>query len=59
VKGVWTGYSKYYVSDLKVGYRYSKELKISLMVDNVFDEEYYEYYRMPGRGATLQLSGTF
>lgn len=59
VKGVWTGYSKYYVSDLKVGYRYSKELKISLMVDNVFDKEYYEYYRMPGRGATLQLSGTF
>lgn len=59
VKDVWTGYSKYTVADLKVGYKLSKNLKASLMVDNLFDREYYEYYRMPGRGVTAEIAGTF
>jgi iron complex outermembrane receptor protein len=59
VKDVWTGYSKYTVVDLKASYRITKNLKASLMVDNLFDREYYEYYRMPGRGATVEIAGTF
>lgn len=59
VKGVWTGYSKYTVVDLKAGYQLTKNLKANLMVDNLFDREYYEYYRMPGRGAMVELAGTF
>lgn len=59
IKGVWTGYSKYTVVDLKVGYKLSKDLKVNLMVDNLFDHEYYEYYRMPGRGVTLEIAGRF
>ncbi|MFA6488532.1 MAG: TonB-dependent receptor [Sideroxydans sp.] len=59
VKGVWTGYSKYAVSDLKLGYRITHDWKVNLMVDNVFNREYYEYYRMPGRGTTLELAGSF
>lgn len=59
VKDVWTGYSKYTVADLKAGYRITKGLKLNLMVDNLFDREYYEYYRMPGRGVTVELAGTF
>ncbi|MDO9208548.1 MAG: TonB-dependent receptor [Sulfuricurvum sp.] len=59
VKDVWTGYSKYSVVDLKANYQINKNLKASLMIDNVLDREYYEYYRMPGRGATIQLSANF
>lgn len=59
VKDVWTGYSTYTVVDLKVNYQINKNFKASMMVDNVLDEEYYEYYRMPGRGVTLQLSANF
>ena len=59
VKDVWTGYSKYSVVDLKVDYKINKNFKASMMIDNILDEEYYEYYRMPGRGVTLQLSANF
>lgn len=59
VKDTWTGYSKYAVSDLKVGYRVTRDLKLNLMVDNVFNREYYEYYRMPGRGWTVELASHF
>jgi len=59
VKNVWTGYSKYTVVDLKVDYKINKNFKASMMVDNVLNEEYYEYYRMPGRGVTIQLSANF
>lgn len=59
VKGVWTGYSKYTVTDLKMGYRITHDFKLNLMVDNLFNTEYYEYYRMPGRGVTVELAGHF
>ncbi|MDD5052177.1 MAG: TonB-dependent receptor [Sulfuricurvum sp.] len=59
VKGVWTGYSKYTVIDLKTNYQINKNFIASLMVDNLFDKEYYEYYRMPGRGVTINLSANF
>ena len=59
VKDVWTGYSKYSVVDLKANYKINKNFKASLMIDNLLDREYYEYYRMPGRGVTIQLSANF
>ncbi len=59
VKGVWAGYSKYTVANLKVDYKINKNVKASMMIDNLLDEEYYEYYRMPGRSATIQLSANF
>lgn len=59
VKGVWTGYSKYTVVDLKADYKINKNMKVSVMIDNLFDREYYEYYRMPGRGVTFNLSANF
>ena len=59
VKDVWTGYSKYTVVDLIANYQINKNFKASLMADNIFDKEYYEYYRMPGRGITINLSASF
>lgn len=59
VKGVWTGYSKYSVVDLKANYQINKNFKASVMIDNLLNREYYEYYRMPGRGVTINLSANF
>ena len=59
VKNIWTGYSKYTVVNLKAGYRISQEFKLNFMVDNLFDKKYYEYYRMPGRSATIEASASF
>lgn len=59
VKNVFTSYSIYTVADLKAGYQISKDLKLNIMVDNIFDHEYYEYYRMPGRGVTVEIAGKF
>lgn len=59
VKNVFTNYSIYTVFDLKVGYQITKSLKANLMVDNLLDKEYYEYYRMPGRGVTVEIAGNF
>jgi outer membrane receptor protein involved in Fe transport len=44
---------------LKASYRITKNLKANLMIDNLFDEEYYEYYRMPGRGVVVEIAGAF
>ncbi len=59
VKDIWTGYSIYTVGNLKVGYRMTKHFKLNLMVDNLTDRNYYEYYVQPGRSATLELAGNF
>lgn len=59
IKDTFTGYSIYTVSDLKVGYRITHDLKVNMMVDNVFNRTYYEYYRMPGRGTTIEVAGHF
>lgn len=40
---------EYHVVDAKVTFRPKDFVAISLSVDNLFDEEYYEYYRAPGR----------
>lgn len=59
IKGVYAGYSQYTVADIKVGYQLTRHLKVNLMVDNLFDLEYYDYYRMPGRSATIEASASF
>lgn len=59
VKDVFTNYSKYTVVDMKVGYRLTNSLKANLMVDNLLNRKYFEYYRMPGRGVTVEIAGNF
>ena len=59
IKNVYTGYSKYTVADLKLSYQHTRNAKINLMVDNLFDLEYYDYYRMPGRSATVEVALNF
>ncbi|MDO8926358.1 MAG: TonB-dependent receptor [Sideroxyarcus sp.] len=57
IHDVYTGNSIYTVADLKVGYQVTKELKLNVMVDNLFDKQYYQYSRMPGRSFVTEIAG--
>ena len=59
VKDVWTGYSKYWLTDLKVAYQINKQLKTGFAVSNLFDKKYFAYYPMPRRSVTIDLSASF
>lgn len=59
VKDVWMGYSKYWITDLKVDYRVHKNFKASLAINNLFDKTYFAYYPMPRRNAAVSLSASF
>ncbi|MDL1964777.1 MAG: TonB-dependent receptor, partial [Deltaproteobacteria bacterium] len=45
----YKGDDDYHVVDAKVTFRPMEHVAVSVAVDNLFDEEYYEYYRAPGR----------
>lgn len=45
----YTGDDDYHVADAKVTFKPMEHLSFSIAVDNLFDENYYEYYRAPGR----------
>jgi iron complex outermembrane receptor protein len=45
----YRGDDDYHIVDAKVTCRPMEHISISAAVDNLFDEEYYEYYRGPGR----------
>jgi len=47
--GVFGSYDPFFVVDTKISYRPFKWATISFSVDNVFDEDYYCYYKAPGR----------
>ncbi len=55
---VFNDYSDSFLVDAQVTVRPSKKLALTLSVDNLFDEEYYEYYQGPGRTilGTITLS---
>ncbi|WPD23372.1 MAG: TonB-dependent receptor [Candidatus Electrothrix scaldis] len=55
----YKGDDEYYVMDAKLTYRPSEHLALSVSVDNLLDEEYYEYYKGPGRFALATLSFSY
>ncbi len=52
-------YDSYHVVDIKVTARPMEHLALSFGVDNLFDEDYFEYYQAPGRFWLGTLSATF
>jgi iron complex outermembrane receptor protein len=54
VSGVYGAYDPVNTVDLKVGYSLKENLKLSLAGDNLFDKEYYQYYKSPGRTITIE-----
>ena len=59
IKNVYGGSSKYWLTNLRVSYAFDKYLKLSAGINNLFDKEYYEFYRMPGRNAYVEMEASF
>ncbi len=49
VNNVYTSYDPYFTTDAKVSYKVTKNATLSFSVDNIFDKEYFAYYKAPGR----------
>lgn len=58
---VYGGYDSYTTWDAKISYKFPEfyNLLVSLTVDNIFDEEYYEYYINAGRIIGCQMEMEF
>ncbi len=54
--GAYKDYTDYWLVDVQLTYRPVKKVALTLSVDNLFDEEYYEYYEQPGRTVMATLS---
>lgn len=59
VSGVPGAYDAYTLVDLRVGYQFTRNLKLALSIDNILNRDYYASYRAPGRSWFLELSGAF
>lgn len=55
---VYCDYSDYFTVDAQVTFRPTQKISLTLSADNLLDEEYYQYYEMPGRTimATVKVS---
>ena len=59
VNNVYTSRDPYFVADAKVSYKLTKFAIISLSVDNIFDKDYFDYYKAPGRSWFCELNLRF
>lgn len=48
VNNVYGSYDPYFVVDAKLSYKLNKNISISLSGDNIFDRDYFYYYKTPG-----------
>ena len=55
VDNVFGSYDPFFVTDVKVSYKLSDMLTLSLSVDNLFDEQYYNYRKQPGTSWYFEL----
>ncbi len=55
-EGVYGTYEPAFVADAKISVTPLKWMEISLSVDNIFDKEYYEYYKTDGRTFFAELT---
>lgn len=58
-EGVWGAYDPYFLVDLKLSYAVTKFCTISFSINNLFDEDYYAYYKAPGRSWYTEVSLKF
>ena len=59
VDDVYTSYDPYFVTDLKLSYKLTKFAILSFSVDNVFDKDYFAFYKAPGRKWFTELTLKF
>ncbi len=59
VNGVYGSRDAYLTLDSKVSYRATKNATVSLAVNNITNERYFDYYRAPGRNWFAELAMRF
>jgi iron complex outermembrane receptor protein len=59
VNNVYTSYDPYFVADAKVSYKITKFAAVSFSMDNIFDKEYFAFYKAPGRSWFGELTMRF
>jgi len=57
--GVYGSYDEYFVVDARLSYELTKFATLSLSFDNIFDKDYYHYYKAPGASWFAELSIKF
>ncbi|RKX61866.1 MAG: TonB-dependent receptor [Thermodesulfobacteriota bacterium] len=57
--GVYGSYDEYFVVDMRVNYQINKWMSLSVSGDNIFDRDYYQYYKAPGASWFAELSIKF
>jgi iron complex outermembrane receptor protein len=59
VSGVYGSYDAYLLTDLLIAYRPRPWATVSLAIDNLFNRNYYAYYRAPRRSWSAQVTLTY
>lgn len=59
VNDVYASYDPYFVTDLKLSYRLTKFATASFSVDNIFDKDYFSFYKAPRRKWFTELTLKF
>ncbi|MGD9654197.1 MAG: TonB-dependent receptor plug domain-containing protein [Sulfuricurvum sp.] len=59
IEGVPGSFDSYWMTNAKVDYTINKGLKASISVNNITDEQVYQFYLLPGRNVTAELVMTF
>ena len=55
-EGVYQTSEEHFVADLKLSITPIRWADLSLSVNNIFDDDYYDYYKAPGRTFLVELS---
>ncbi|MGC9109881.1 MAG: TonB-dependent receptor plug domain-containing protein [Caldimicrobium sp.] len=56
---VYGSYDEYFVVDVRASYQINKWMSLSISGDNIFDRDYYYYYKAPGASWFAELTLKF
>ncbi len=59
VNRVYGSYDPHFVVDASLSYKFNKNISLSLFVNNIFNREYFIFYKAPGRSWFGELSIKF
>lgn len=59
VEGVPGSYDAYTVANAKLGYAFTRNIKGSVAINNLFDTRAYSYFLLPGRNVTAGMDFSF
>ena len=59
VNNVYTSYDPYFITDAKISYNLTGFATLSVSADNIFNRDYFSYYKAPGRSWFAELTLKF